>query len=75
MDDMCMRLLNLAAHQETEDDGDLLNAAAHRIQELERSLSDLVLRCDGLAVMLNGSNIDTRSQHAVLGHFADEEDE
>lgn len=54
---------------------EVLTAAAHRIQELEKSLAELVVRCDGEEGMrADGSNIDTRAQAAVLWPD-DEEDE
>lgn len=44
-----------------------------RKNELVRALEGLVKRCDGDAVLLDGSNIDTRYEHAVLGHFEEDE--
>jgi hypothetical protein len=70
MNDIVKRLRDLSSGHQP-----LLDTAADRIEELERSLRDLVLRCDGSAVMLDESNIDTLAQHAVLGWLEDEEDE
>lgn len=51
-----------------------IGCQSRRIQELEKSLAELVVRCDGEeGVRADGSNIDTRAQAAVL--WPDEEDE
>lgn len=54
-----------------------LEACVHlqttRKNELVRALEGLVKRCDGDAVLLDGSNIDTRYEHAVLGHGEEDE--
>lgn len=70
-----LRELSSDCHVLVAPERELLDAAAARIEELERSLTDLVLRCDGEEGMrADGSNIDTRAQAAVLWPD-DEEDE
>lgn len=45
-----------------------------RKNELVRALEGLLKRVDGDAVLLDGSNLDTRYEHAVLGHFYEEDE-
>lgn len=76
MNDIVKRLRDLShqCHDLWSSERELLDAAAARIEELERSLTDLVMRCDGEEGMrADGSNIDTRAQAAVL--WPDEEED